>query len=347
MAKKKEFRPGWTRLNRSAKDWAPRYRHDASGWKVEHCGHPTANWPYSIESPMYPGRLYVSCSGRGFGHLQDAMRHVEEFLAGNAVSSCCYPGHPQFGDVYSITTSEGGWVVDPKEGKFKMNRNVRRNVITDAAAPIPKDGQILVDKPVYGSISKVDRRIFKSLKNAKKFAGSDGTIWIPSGSGWTMYDRDKHAHLNPPALMRIIRNPGGLESSHCVIYVGLDKGGQDKTPDILFCGDENECWLFIQRHQGQSYHYATTYGGYSIQPMPFANNPGNPMNFYKPSPAVCRRNPLKFSDKRTREDFIEILVGLDPNGVWTDADNIAEGYEPLTREGALSAIRKIVSRDYE
>ena len=129
---------------------------------------------------------------------------------------------------------------------------------------------------------------------------------------------------------------GGASGAHERAWSRLRENPRYGIKDLISIKTANPKADFWVQRRGQTH-----------QPMPFANNPGNPMNFYKPSPAVCRRNPLKFSDKRTREDFIEILVGLDPNGVWTDADNIAEGYEPLTREGALSAIRKIVSRDYE
>lgn len=41
------------------------------GYFVEHCGHPTANYPYHGETPS--GEMLVASNGRGFRHLHDAM----------------------------------------------------------------------------------------------------------------------------------------------------------------------------------------------------------------------------------------------------------------------------------
>jgi hypothetical protein len=43
----------------------------------------------------------------------------------------------------------------------------------------------------------------------------------------------------------------------------------------------------------------------------------------------------------TREGAISILMGLDPNGTWSDADCIAEGIEPLTLAEALAEIERL------
>lgn len=36
---------------------------------------------------------------------------------------------------------------------------------------------------------------------------------------------------------------------------------------IQFKGSENECWVYILKHQSQSVDYATTFGGWKIEPF--------------------------------------------------------------------------------
>lgn len=57
-----------------------------SGWKVQHCGHPTANWPYYLESPE--GLWRIAKNGRGFRHLIDAKGAVELIASGADPESC-------------------------------------------------------------------------------------------------------------------------------------------------------------------------------------------------------------------------------------------------------------------
>jgi hypothetical protein len=45
----------------------------------------------------------------------------------------------------------------------------------------------------------------------------------------------------------------------------------------------------------------------------------------------------------TRKGAISILMGIDPNGTWSDEDCIAEGIEPLTLEEAMAMIRELES----
>lgn len=47
-AVKKGQRPGWVRLRGGV---GGRWRHEATGWEVRHCGHPTALWPYFGKHP--------------------------------------------------------------------------------------------------------------------------------------------------------------------------------------------------------------------------------------------------------------------------------------------------------
>jgi hypothetical protein len=43
----------------------------------------------------------------------------------------------------------------------------------------------------------------------------------------------------------------------------------------------------------------------------------------------------------TRAGAISILKGIDPNGVWSDEDCIAEGIEPLTLDEAMAMIKEM------
>lgn len=68
--------PGWTRLSVDTRVTCyGRWRHDSSGWRVEHCGHPTANWPYLILRP--DGDPIVAPNAHGFRTLKLAMQAVE------------------------------------------------------------------------------------------------------------------------------------------------------------------------------------------------------------------------------------------------------------------------------
>ena len=69
-------RPGWTRLSDpKACTCYGRWLHNASGWLVEHCGHPTALWPYLV---VRPGKdPIIAPNGHAFRTLQIAMAAVE------------------------------------------------------------------------------------------------------------------------------------------------------------------------------------------------------------------------------------------------------------------------------
>lgn len=75
-------RAGWTRLSRAGDKLTALWRHDASGWLVQHCGHPTANWPYYAVDPAHPERVVVAPSSRAFRSLADALPAVEDVVAG-------------------------------------------------------------------------------------------------------------------------------------------------------------------------------------------------------------------------------------------------------------------------
>lgn len=61
-------RPGWTKVSKFI------WQH-ASGWQVQDCGHPTANWPYTCAHR--DGRTLVTPSGRGFQRLAEAQAACE------------------------------------------------------------------------------------------------------------------------------------------------------------------------------------------------------------------------------------------------------------------------------
>lgn len=46
-----------------------------------------------------------------------------------------------------------------------------------------------------------------------------------------------------------------------------------------------------------------------------------------------------------KEKIISWLDWNDPNGIWTDEDAIAEGYEPFTKESAKEYLIKMLSRN--
>ena len=46
-----------------------------------------------------------------------------------------------------------------------------------------------------------------------------------------------------------------------------------------------------------------------------------------------------------RESIILKLQSIDPNGIWTDEDNMAEGYLPLTLVEAEEALQEILDRN--
>jgi hypothetical protein len=60
-------------------------RHDATGWEVHHCGHPTANWPWYAISPE--GESVASDGGYAWRKLDVARTHIEELVAGERVIS--------------------------------------------------------------------------------------------------------------------------------------------------------------------------------------------------------------------------------------------------------------------
>jgi hypothetical protein len=55
------------------------YLHNPSGWRIVHCGHPTALWPYYAKHPDYRPSL-IDTGGRAFAWLERARQAVEHLL---------------------------------------------------------------------------------------------------------------------------------------------------------------------------------------------------------------------------------------------------------------------------
>lgn len=80
-------RPGWARLSPPGNKCATHWRHE-SGWEVRHCGHPTANYPYSATDPNDPeDRVCVTHNGKGFKTLAVAFDAIEGVLAGRLIAT--------------------------------------------------------------------------------------------------------------------------------------------------------------------------------------------------------------------------------------------------------------------
>lgn len=83
MTKKTKVFPGWTkRPGINGGTTGSSWRHDASGWEIGHCGHPTALYPYGMSHPGLPGRLLMSHNGMGFTCIKAARAMVEQIAAG-------------------------------------------------------------------------------------------------------------------------------------------------------------------------------------------------------------------------------------------------------------------------
>jgi len=50
-----------------------------AGWRVEHCGHPTAHFPYLVVSPDGTAHKNPQ-TGRAFRHLKTAKAHLRELI---------------------------------------------------------------------------------------------------------------------------------------------------------------------------------------------------------------------------------------------------------------------------
>jgi len=78
---------GWTRTDpRPWRKTTARLSHP-SGWRLEHCGHPTAHWPWALYSPEgelvlrgVAGIYREPVFGTAFADLEEATAAVEKIL---------------------------------------------------------------------------------------------------------------------------------------------------------------------------------------------------------------------------------------------------------------------------
>lgn len=78
----KQAGPGWINLTVGKSKCGIRWMHEPSSWVVQHCGHPTANFPYALYHPQYPTDTVVSFNGYGFKTVTIARAVVEGIVEG-------------------------------------------------------------------------------------------------------------------------------------------------------------------------------------------------------------------------------------------------------------------------
>jgi hypothetical protein len=71
----------WRRVDNGASKTSARYEHP-TGYRIEHCGHPTALWPYALYGP--DGALILAPNGRAWQKLAYAAIEVDTRLAAAA-----------------------------------------------------------------------------------------------------------------------------------------------------------------------------------------------------------------------------------------------------------------------
>lgn len=71
----------WERIDGGRGKIGSRYLHP-SGYLIQHCGHPTALWPYALYTP--DDYMVIAPNGRAWQNLQAAAIEVDRLLAGGA-----------------------------------------------------------------------------------------------------------------------------------------------------------------------------------------------------------------------------------------------------------------------
>ena len=66
---------GWRRTDSGNLGKCGAYYQHTAGWTIQHCGHPTANWPYLLYSPE--GVLHLTGAAHGQPTYGTAWRHLE------------------------------------------------------------------------------------------------------------------------------------------------------------------------------------------------------------------------------------------------------------------------------
>jgi hypothetical protein len=69
--------PPWIRTDGGTSKTSAVYRHESGYW-IEHCGHPTALWPYALYGP--DGYMILAPNGRAWRDLHSAAAEVQRRL---------------------------------------------------------------------------------------------------------------------------------------------------------------------------------------------------------------------------------------------------------------------------
>jgi hypothetical protein len=87
--------PGWTRVDSNRGKFA-RWVHE-SGWRIEHCGHPTALWPWAIFDP--DGNMHCGGGRDGgnprLGYAWPNLTEAFAYVAGELEHPRPYPDHDE------------------------------------------------------------------------------------------------------------------------------------------------------------------------------------------------------------------------------------------------------------
>jgi hypothetical protein len=81
MVKKGKYRPGWSAQGAGVfREFWYLTEVGQAGWRVKHCGHPTALRPWAVHDLQ--GRLHVNpVTGLAFTHVLTAQLYVEQLYA--------------------------------------------------------------------------------------------------------------------------------------------------------------------------------------------------------------------------------------------------------------------------
>lgn len=72
------------------------------------------------------------------------------------------------------------------------------------------------------------------------------------------YETADQTGISPKALRGLIRQ--AIEAAEPPLFKAV------KDAKVMFSGTNDECFVYIQNHQGQSVDYALKYGGWRIDP---------------------------------------------------------------------------------
>jgi hypothetical protein len=73
----------WRRVDGGSGKIGSVYKHPSGYW-IEHCGHPTANWPYALYGP--DGYMLLAPNGRAWPNLRAAADEVDAQIAAGPIS---------------------------------------------------------------------------------------------------------------------------------------------------------------------------------------------------------------------------------------------------------------------